>query len=82
MEQLDERVARGATVVMVNHSPEVTRCYASRLVFLSRGELLVDAPVEEGFERLAALGRGAYLPAGARNPVSEAKKPGFEEAGP
>ena len=82
MGQLDERVARGATVVMANHGPEVTRRYASRLVFLSRGELLVDAPVEEGFERLAALGRRAYLPAGPRNPVSEAKKPGFEEAGP
>jgi energy-coupling factor transport system ATP-binding protein len=75
---LQERVADGATVVMVNHNPKVTRRYAGRLVFLSRGRVLVDAPTEEAFCRLAALGREAYLPASSNQVSSE--RPGCLEA--
>ena len=81
MEWRFERVARGAAVVMVNHNPEVTRCYATRLVFLSHGQAVVDAPTEEAFERLAALGQEAYLPRQSRNRVL-GKKPGFSEQMP
>ena len=78
MNLLREQVQRGATVIMVNHNPEVTRRYASRLVFLSQGEALVDAPTEPGFERLSALGWDAYLPVQSRNRVFS-QKPGFSE---
>jgi energy-coupling factor transport system ATP-binding protein len=78
MEWLCERVARGAAVVMVNHNPEVTRRYATRLVFLSQGQAVVDAPTEEAFERLAALEQEAYLPRQSRNRVFS-RKPGFSE---
>jgi energy-coupling factor transport system ATP-binding protein len=63
MRLLCERVARGASVVMVNHNPEVTRRYADRLLFLSEGQVLVDDLTDAGFDRLAALGRDAYMPA-------------------
>jgi energy-coupling factor transport system ATP-binding protein len=65
MEWLGERVARGAAVVMVNHDPGVTQRSASRLVFLARGQTLVDAPTREGFAQLAELGREVYVPEGS-----------------
>jgi energy-coupling factor transporter ATP-binding protein EcfA2 len=62
MELLREQVERDNTVVMVNHNPGVTRRYADRLIFFNTGRVIVDAPVEEAFHRLDALGRRAYLP--------------------
>ncbi len=59
---LQERVARGSTVVMVNHSPEVTHRYASRLIFFSEGRVVVDAPTEDAFEQLTELGYDVYVP--------------------
>jgi energy-coupling factor transport system ATP-binding protein len=59
---LREQVERGNTVIMVNHNPDVTYAYASRIVFLGGGRVLVDAPTAEAFRRLASLGLAAYLP--------------------
>jgi len=59
---LRERVRQGDAVIMVNHAPEVTRSYASRLIFLDGGQVAVDAPPELAFEQLAAMGREAYVP--------------------
>jgi energy-coupling factor transporter ATP-binding protein EcfA2 len=64
MELLEERVARGGTVINVTHDPETTCLYSDRVVFLQAGLVLVDAPTEEAFTRLAALGLIAYLPNG------------------
>ncbi|MEA3340380.1 MAG: ABC transporter ATP-binding protein, partial [Chloroflexota bacterium] len=62
MELLRERAEQGGTVVMVNHNPEITRRYASRLIFFNSGQAIVDAPTGEAFRQLDALGRRAYLP--------------------
>jgi energy-coupling factor transport system ATP-binding protein len=62
LELLRERVEQGDTVIMVNHDPEVTRRYASRLIFFNDGRTVVDAPTEEGFRQLAVLGQEVYLP--------------------
>ena len=62
MELLRERVEQGGTVIMVNHNPEVTNCYASRLIFFNGGRVIVDAPTVKGFRQLASLGRQVYLP--------------------
>jgi len=62
LELLRERVKQGGTVIMVNHDPEVTRRYASRLIFFNGSRTVVDAPTEEGFQQLAALGQEVYLP--------------------
>jgi len=66
LELLREQVEQGNTVIMVNHHPEVTRRYASRLIFFNDGRTIVDAPTEEGFQQLAALGREVYLPSTRR----------------
>ncbi len=62
LDLLRERVGQGDVVIMVNHAPEVTRSYASRLVFLDGGQVVVDAPPELAFQQLAAMGREAYIP--------------------
>ena len=54
--------ARGAAVILVNHAPELTGRYANRLLFFDSGQIVVDAPTEEGFAQLASLGRTAYVP--------------------
>jgi len=59
---LRERVERGSTVIMVNHDPEITSRYASRLIFFNSGQIVVDAPTAQGFQQLASMGRYAYLP--------------------
>ncbi len=63
---LCEYVDHGGTVLMINHSPEITQRYASRLIFFERGRVRVDAPTQEAFARLASLGRRVYLPAAYR----------------
>jgi energy-coupling factor transporter ATP-binding protein EcfA2 len=62
MDLLRERVERGSAVVMVTHNPETTRRYASRIIFFDGGQVVVDAPTEQAFQQLIALGRRAYLP--------------------
>jgi len=65
LELLHEQVRQGSTVILVHHHPEVTARYASRLVFMETGRVLVDAPVEEGLRQLASMGKRAYLPSSA-----------------
>ena len=62
LDLLRERTVRGGTVVMVNHAPEVTLQYASRLLFFNDGQVVVDAPPEEAFRLLEAQGWAAYSP--------------------
>lgn len=54
----------GCAVIMAVHDPQIARLYATRLLFMAAGRVLVDAPTADGFRRLAALGCAAYLPAG------------------
>jgi energy-coupling factor transporter ATP-binding protein EcfA2 len=65
MDLLQEQTARGSTVVNVTHDPETTRLYSDRVVFLSSGRVVVDAPMEEAFAQLARLRLNDYLPNGA-----------------
>jgi energy-coupling factor transporter ATP-binding protein EcfA2 len=61
LDLLCEHVEQGGAVVMVNHAPSVTRRYASRVLFLNDGQLVVDAPTDQAFAQLQALGRRAYV---------------------
>jgi energy-coupling factor transport system ATP-binding protein len=56
--------AQGTAVVMVNHNSEITARYATRLVFMDGGDILVDAPPDDAYRYLMDLGRCAYLPTG------------------
>ncbi|MBN1815303.1 MAG: ABC transporter ATP-binding protein [Anaerolineae bacterium] len=64
LEVLGEEVARGGSVILVNHAPEVTRRCASRVLFFDAGRCVVDAPSGEAFARLRDLGKEAYVPRG------------------
>jgi len=59
-----EEVQRGSAAVMVSHDPDVAHAYATRLLFFSGGDIVLDAPVAEAFAELAAQGRRPYLPYG------------------
>jgi energy-coupling factor transporter ATP-binding protein EcfA2 len=61
LDLLREHVAAGGAVVMVNHAPEVTRRYASRLLFFNSGQIVIDAPTGQAFDQLQRLGRNAYV---------------------
>jgi len=58
---LGEYSAGGGAVIMVNHAPDVTHRYASRLLFFNGGTIAVDAPRGQAFDRLRALGKSAYV---------------------
>ena len=58
---LQEDVAAGSAVIMVNHAPLITRRYASRLLFFDDGQIVVDAPTSQAFVRLQALEKEAYV---------------------
>ena len=76
LELVRKRVQAGSTAVMVNHAPRVSQAYANRLLFLDGGRIVVDAPPDEAFGRLAEMGRGAYLPHGrAAGKAAEAPVP-------
>jgi len=64
MDMLRTLTEQGACVLLVNHNPQVTAAYATRVLFLERGELLLDAPTGEAFEYLATSGYAAYTTAG------------------
>ncbi len=63
MDLLWAQVCRGCAVIMVTHDPQTALAYATRIVFLSRGQVLVDAAPEAALRRLEALQQTAYLPA-------------------
>ncbi len=79
---LCQRAGAGAAVIMVTHDPEIVRAYATRLLFIDRGQVVIDAPPEQAFAELAALGRTAYLPQAASLGAPAASRPGPSSPGP
>ncbi|MDN5375955.1 MAG: energy-coupling factor transport system ATP-binding protein [Thermacetogenium sp.] len=63
---LEEHRAQGGVTLMVCHEPAVVVACCQRVLFLSEGKLIVDAPVKDALLRLAELGREEYLPSGYR----------------
>lgn len=55
-------VDEGSTIVLINHAPDITQHYATRLLFFDAGHLTIDAPMPQAFDQLAVLGHTAYLP--------------------
>jgi energy-coupling factor transport system ATP-binding protein len=62
LDLLAEHVDEGGTVVMVNHAPNATRRYASRVLFFDGGQIVADGPSGQVFAQLQAIGKGAYVP--------------------
>ena len=64
MNLLKEQARRGSTVVNVTHDPETAHRYSDRIIFLRQGRVLLDAPADEAFFKMADLGLRDYLPDG------------------
>ena len=52
----------GNSVLLVNHHPELTKEFCSRLIFLDGGKIMFDEPVESAFEGLRRTGFDAFIP--------------------
>lgn len=52
----------GAAVLLATHDPAIVHAYCTRLLFLSEGKLLLDAPVHQAFSHLRRLGEAEYIP--------------------
>jgi energy-coupling factor transporter ATP-binding protein EcfA2 len=61
LDLLAQHVSQGGAVVMVNHAPQITSHYASRLLFFNSGKIVVDAPTGDALDQLRALGKDAYV---------------------
>ncbi|MGI6413032.1 MAG: ABC transporter ATP-binding protein [Syntrophomonadaceae bacterium] len=61
---LREHQRRGGITLMVCHEPNIIAACCQRILFLSNGQLLIDAPVKEALDKLAQLGMEEYLPSG------------------
>lgn len=61
---LCEFVEGGGSVIMVNHNPAYYPEVVTRIFFLLEEKLVVDAPLREGIQALAQIGKDAYLPGG------------------
>ncbi len=68
LQQLQEQTRQGAAVLMVNHHPEAALWFATRIIFIQDGRILVDLPTLEAFEQLKRLGLSQYIPAGEAQP--------------
>ncbi len=62
---VDSTLDHRRACLMVTHDPRIVLRSCTRLVFVSEGQIVVDAPVPRAFDRLRELGHDAYLaPAG------------------
>ena len=53
---------RGSACVMVTHDPRAVLRGCTRVLFISQGQVIVDAPVAQAFEQLTEMGHQAYVP--------------------
>ena len=55
-------VSIGKSVIIVTHRVDIVNEYCNRLIFLKDGEIILDGPVDETFDKLSVLGEKSYLP--------------------
>ncbi len=50
----------GAAILLATHDGSIVERYCHRLLFLHAGQLLIDAPVQQGLDYMKTLGDSAY----------------------
>ncbi len=50
----------GAAILLATHDASIVESYCHRLLFLYAGQLLIDAPVQQGLDYMKNLGDSAY----------------------
>ncbi len=61
LEALSEHCRQGGAAIMACHEPAVVAASCDRVLFLERGELIIDAPTETAFAELSRRGLTDYL---------------------
>lgn len=54
--------SKGGATIMVCHEPDFVEAFCNRVLFLKKGELIIDSPAKEAFAQLKDLGLYEYLP--------------------
>ena len=62
MQLLKEYCGLGNTVLLVNHHPDLTSRYCDRVLFMDHAKIQVDAPTDQAFAEITALGHSAFTP--------------------
>jgi energy-coupling factor transport system ATP-binding protein len=62
MTALQKHRQRGGLTLMVCHEPDLVASSCHRVLFLEKGKLVIDAPVNEALMQLAQMGMEEYLP--------------------
>ncbi len=62
MAAIQEHRDRGGITLMVCHEPDVVAANCDRVLFLDKGKLVIDRPVNEALALLAQMGMEEYLP--------------------
>jgi energy-coupling factor transport system ATP-binding protein len=50
----------GTAILLATHDQSIAKNYCHRLLFLHAGQILIDAPVQEGLNYMKTLGESAY----------------------
>ena len=59
--RLQQQAAKnGAAILLATHDSSIVESYCHRLLFLHAGQLLIDAPAQQGLEYMKTLGDSAY----------------------
>ncbi len=59
--RLQQQAAKnGAAILLATHDASIVESYCHRLLFLHTGQLLIDAPVQQGLDYMKTLGDSAY----------------------
>lgn len=59
---LDKYKQLGNSVVLVNHHANLTQKYCDRVLFMEKGQIIIDQPTTEAFQNLATIDYHAFLP--------------------
>jgi energy-coupling factor transport system ATP-binding protein len=62
MKFMQDYTKPGNSVILVNHHPDLTQAFCSRMLFLSDGDLIIDSPIPLAFKQLSEMGFDSFLP--------------------
>ena len=59
---INEQLLSGGTALLVSHDPNLVYRYCHRIIFMDKGEIIVNADIEDGFAQLEKEGYKQFLP--------------------
>jgi len=62
MDLIQRLHCNGTAIILITHDLSLATRYASRLVVMGQGEILLDDPMEKGLEKTDVLQRAGLIP--------------------